>query len=69
MSACTGCGSQNCSHLWPQQKKCCPDCSCLEELIAEIKFIGPRDSVRSPSGLPMLIQKNAICNAPGSEGN
>jgi hypothetical protein len=35
----------------------------------EMKFIGPTGLVRSPSGLPMLIQKNAICNAPGSEGN
>jgi hypothetical protein len=25
--ACTGCGSPDCSHLWSQQKKCCPDCS------------------------------------------
>jgi len=64
MSACTGCGAQDCL-----QKKCCPDCSHLSSLIEEIKFIGPMDLVRSPSGLPMLIQKNAICNAPGSQGN
>lgn len=25
--ACTGCGAANCSHLWPSQRKCCPDCS------------------------------------------
>lgn len=71
MTACVGCGAQSCSHLWPEQKKCCPDCSHTdqEKIIDEIKFIGPKDSVRSPSGLPMLIQKNGCCNAPGSEGN
>jgi len=25
--ACSGCYAPNCSRLWPQQKKCCPDCS------------------------------------------
>jgi transposase len=69
MNTCTGCGTPNCSHLWPHQKKCCPDCSHLSSLAEEVRFIGPRDLVRSPSGLPMLIQKNAICNAPGSAGN
>lgn len=24
---CTGCGGADCSHLWSEQKKCCPDCS------------------------------------------
>jgi len=28
---CTGCGAPNCSHLWPEQKKCCPDCSHKEK--------------------------------------
>jgi hypothetical protein len=25
--ACSGCYAPNCSHLWAQQKKCCPYCS------------------------------------------
>lgn len=25
--ACGGCGSPNCSSLWPSQRKCCPDCT------------------------------------------
>lgn len=24
---CIECGAENCSRLWAQQKKCCPDCS------------------------------------------
>ncbi len=24
---CTGCGADDCSRLWKEQKKCCPDCS------------------------------------------
>ena len=24
---CGGCGALNCAYLWPEQKKCCPDCT------------------------------------------
>ncbi len=24
---CKGCGGGDCSRLWAQQKKCCPDCT------------------------------------------
>jgi hypothetical protein len=27
LNVCIACGAPNCSHLWPEQKKCCPDCS------------------------------------------
>jgi hypothetical protein len=25
---CEVCGSENCSELWKDQRKCCPDCTC-----------------------------------------
>jgi hypothetical protein len=29
---CTGCASENCSHMWKWGKKCCPDCSHVKPL-------------------------------------
>jgi hypothetical protein len=30
---CEGCGSVDCSILWPQHKKCCPDCTHTAALV------------------------------------
>lgn len=28
LGKCSGCGGDNCSRMWSEQKKCCPDCKC-----------------------------------------
>ena len=53
--ACEGCGrTESCAPLWAEQRKCCPDCTCVDpqaEFRAKLKhwrehgapgYIGPR---------------------------
>lgn len=45
---CTGCASENCSHMWKWGKKCCNDCSHVKPLACPICKLELKPS---PSGL------------------
>lgn len=46
LGKCSGCGGDNCSRMWSEQKKCCPDCKCkvtdsvLLDAILEASTVG-----------------------------